>query len=145
MNAERDRILASGGPNNNAIQRNGAISAAYAQYAQRNSGNEWSGIASIVSRQARCAMEHARDSMGPVNYDDDYYHRQLPEMQRHMPLFPPEVPTPGPVALGAMGRTARSPRPIRRFSGTSTPSFDSTKSTAPTPSTGVRPADPADG
>jgi hypothetical protein len=101
VNAERDRVLRSGGPNDNAIQRNGAISAAYAQYAQRNPANEWAGIASIVSRQARCAMEHARDTMGPLNYD--YYYRQVPEMSRDMPVFPPPAPTPGPVALGAMG------------------------------------------
>jgi hypothetical protein len=97
---QRDRVLAAGGPTEDAIRRNGAISAAYARYYQRNPGNQWAGLAAIVSRQAGCAMGHARDVMGPVNHD--YYYRQLPAMRHDMPAFPPPAPTPGPVALGAM-------------------------------------------
>ncbi len=100
VNVERDRVLAAGGPADDAIGRNGAISAVYARYYERNPSNQWAGLAAIVSRQAGCAMAHARETMEPVNHD--YYYRQLPAMRRDVPAFPPPAPTPDPVALGAM-------------------------------------------
>jgi hypothetical protein len=94
VNGETQRILARGG-DADPIERNRHITAAYAELYQRNPRLEWSGLAAIVSRQGGCAMEHARDTMGPVNYDF-YYRRQ------GRPYIGEQPPVYGPRAAGAM-------------------------------------------
>lgn len=94
VNNETRRILAQGG-DADPIERNRHITAAYAELYQRNPRLEWSGLAAIVSRHGGCAMEHARDTMGPVNYDF-YYRRQA------RPYWGEQPPVYGPRAAGAM-------------------------------------------
>lgn len=45
------------------LDRNRAISAAYAELAQGDGRMRWAGIASVVSTQAQCAMEHANTAV----------------------------------------------------------------------------------
>lgn len=52
-------VITSNGGDTDPIERNRHISAAYAKLYQKNPRLKWAGLASIVSRQAGCAMKDA--------------------------------------------------------------------------------------
>ncbi len=60
IDAEVEAVLAHGG-DADPITRNRHISAAYAQLYRREPSLTWGGLAAIVSRQAGCAMDDAKE------------------------------------------------------------------------------------
>jgi hypothetical protein len=63
VNDDVQRVLMKGG-DADPLERNRHISKAYAEMYQRQPQLRWIGLASIVSRQAGCAMEKAKDKSG---------------------------------------------------------------------------------